>query len=174
MSDTRGGTRNLKLVIAGLLASILCTLFAATAQADPVGVKVGNSLLVERIDQINVSEFWKLAKQPSLYSDKGNPPGGALGLWLHDYEQAPREGDWVAVGLIGVGFGDLGETPIMIRVWAKSPTGIMGAKLAVVEVRAKSDQAMAFDVGFRGQHFMLTTTPEGLVHLDDSEIGSIE
>lgn len=157
-----------------LLASMIWLISAAGAQADPTGIKVGDNLIVESIDKIDVSEFWTLGHEKTIYTRQGNPPGGALGLWLFDYEQAPRDGGWVAVGLVGVGFGGLGEVPVMVKVWARSPSEIMGRKITIDEQRAKPDQSAAFDVSFRDQHFTLTTTPGGLVHLNGEQIGRIE
>jgi hypothetical protein len=164
----------LKQGLAAFFASIAWLFCAAAAQADPAGTRVGESVIVERVDDISVSEFWRLGHEKTFYTRQGNAPGGSLGLWIFDYEQAPRDGGWVAVGLIGVGFGDLGEVPVMVKVWARSSGEIMGPKIAVEEQRAKPDQSSAFDISFRGQHFLLTTTPAGLVYLDGKQIGRIE
>jgi len=164
----------MKRIIAATLIAIFGSLGVGQALADPTGIAVGDTMLAERVQQLSVSEFWQLGPGEVSYPKQANPPGGVLSLWLHDYEQAPRDGDWVAVGLIGVGFGDLGEVPVLVRLWAKSPSEIMGAKIAVSERRAQPGQATAFDINFRGQYILLATTPSGAVQLDGQHIGAIE
>lgn len=71
---------------------------------------------VEAIEQISVYDLWN-----SFYDKELTPKSYfAVGVWPYDYESHPYdEAKGHAVAMILFGMGDVGETPVGIRVWSQ-------------------------------------------------------
>lgn len=141
----------------------------ADAFAQPGGKRIAEGLVVEPISEIGVADLWRLSVPVNIVSKKGKPPGGVVAIWNFNGENAPRDGDWQAVGVIVDGFGDIAEKPVGLRVWAKQ-----GAPIVAAELAPEPGYAVLFSVSIGKMKFALAHTPAGQVLIDGDAIGAIE
>lgn len=82
--------------------------------------KPNSGLLFECVSSISSDEFWAVSEQHVL-SDKD---GLTASLWTLDSEFFEENGQRLLVGIVGVGYGDVGESPHLAKVWASSSTSL--------------------------------------------------
>jgi hypothetical protein len=152
------------------IAAMLVLTFAssAVANAQPQGIRVGSSLIVEPVSEISTRELWHLGVPKHVISKLGKPPGGAVGVWDYDWESTRHDNGWVAICLIMTGFGDIAEAPVAIRVWSKGRGAV-----AISEQAAEGDRVVSFGVSIDGERFLLSHTAAGAVFVNDEPVGDI-
>lgn len=158
----------MRLLATCVVGPFIGALLAAAAQAEPHGLRVGDSLIVEVISTLDTSEVWHLSLPETHYTSQGTAPGGVVGVWTYDAEEARIDGEWWAACIVMDGIGDLDEQPVAIRVWAKGKQ-----RVVVKEVKPLAGLASAFRIGVGKAGFILTHTPMGVVRVDETEIGKI-
>jgi hypothetical protein len=155
------------------LAIVLATLGLAlisigNADAQPQGIRVGSNLIVERVSEISTQELWHLGVPQHATSRLGEPPGGAIGLWEYDGESGLHDDGWFAICLIMVGFGDIAETPVALRVWSRA------YHVVTIAERSPGDgRVVSFGVGVDRVMFVLSHDAAGAVFVDDDLAGEI-
>lgn len=102
------------MIRAFTLGLILSVCAVKTAHADPLGLAVAPDIILERVETLSVQDWWALGR-----SDVVERNGMFVSLSQFDWESAPINAGWAAVGLVGVGQGDLGEIPVVLRVWSR-------------------------------------------------------
>jgi hypothetical protein len=127
----------MKRLIFILVATILNSEFAEGQKL------IGNSESVrfEKVDCISVKDLWSFARSEHVYSEIG----AVLGYWEYDVEDAPRQGEWVAIGIVLAGFGDIGEKPVAAIVWTNGDVVFLD-QLSRMASTAGNSAIMAFSV----------------------------
>ena len=69
----------------------------------------------EPIDEISTEEFWVLGSATSIGSE-GN---AVIAYWPFDPDERPEIDGWRRIGIIGAGWFDLGEKPVVAKVFAR-------------------------------------------------------
>lgn len=155
---------------AGLTAVLAsASLLTSEAVAQPTGLQVAPDLIIETVDQISAEELWHLSIPQHVASKVGKPPGGVVGLWNYGRENRRTDGGWFAVCILLDGFGDIGEKPVAIRVWSRSPSDA-----TVTERSPDQASAMIVEVAVNQSRFTISHTPMGTVFLNGDRIGQIQ
>ena len=152
--------------VAGLLVGL--AILTAGAQAQPSGIRIAPDLIVETVSEIDTGQLWHLSPPEHQPSKQGKPPGGIIGVWTYSDESGLYKDGWIAICLIMDGFGDIAETPVAIRVWAKSR-----AKPRITERAHGGDHALSFEIKVGADSFILAHTPLGVVFVNDQKVGEI-
>lgn len=122
------------LVAAFLMLAGAC----GPAAAEPHGISIDRDMLLEPVGEIPIEQWWHIAEQQTRFEG-----GAAIALSQFDDESAPVDGDWRAVGLVGIGLGDVGERPVAFRVW------VLNASRETGHFRALEVQPSAIASSFR-------------------------
>jgi hypothetical protein len=101
--------------IVAILISVLGSLEGAASEPLISTVKF------ERVDMISIKELSSLAKPEVIFSNH-NP---VIVYWPFGRDEIIQDGEWLLLGITIAGFGDVGETPIGAKVWAKSDVKIL-------------------------------------------------
>jgi hypothetical protein len=96
------------------------------------------SIRFEKIDSVSTRELWSLTLVGPFHAKSG----AVIGFWAYDPENAPRNQDWTAIGVALAGLGDIGETPVAFRVWARDKSGLLDA----LSKEATSGGAVAYAI----------------------------
>jgi len=156
--------------LSSLAAALMsASLLISEAAAQPDGRQVAPDLIIETVDQVSAEELWHLSFPQHVVSKVGKPPGGVIGLWNYGRENRRTDGGWFAVCILLDGFGDIGEKPVAIRVWSRSP-----ADATVTERLPDQTSAMLFEVAVGQSTFTISHTPMGAVFLNGEKIGQIQ
>lgn len=152
------------------LAMMFALVFSTTpAAADPNGVRVNPNIILEPITEVPLIEAFRTAE----FVHGG---GGVLGVWRFSYEEgAYDDGDWQAIGLIGVSALGEGIEPVIVRVWARGEitSGDSEGLIAAPLSSPSADIASAFRVGLTRTRGAATITIDqrGVVEVNDQRLG---
>jgi hypothetical protein len=155
-----------------LLRATVVLLFLLVATPVWAQQGVGEHVRIEPVSTLPVIQLWQAGRAEVVWSDRG----AVVSVWRFNYENHPDDGPWAALGLVGVGMGDLGETPVVFRVWARGASEQADfTQFAAVVVPAEPSQSGAFDLAFgpgRGSA-VLAVGQDGSVSLDGRPLGVI-
>lgn len=101
--------------IVKLICIVLCVLGTSFAYGgEKQWVKLGNGFAAEKIDHVEPADLWHSTNGNTYRSSDGL----VVGFWPIDPESANRNGEWIMVGLLLSGLGDIAETPVAVRLWS--------------------------------------------------------
>ena len=133
------------------------------AYAEPRGVRIGSELIVEPVEQVTTEELWHL--RAAKYYLPVRDAGGAavLAVWDYDSESGIRDEAWLAICLAIVGTGDVGETPVALRIWAKA-RDVIDYKIQGVE--PGTGKISEYEVSIGPQKISIANTQLGTVFIN--------
>ncbi|HXI86200.1 MAG TPA: hypothetical protein VNH64_01980 [Parvularculaceae bacterium] len=102
----------MRSLIAFIAACVISALISVHAEQP---ASQSDSVRFEKISQLSTREFWKLGLPDTIHS--GGLP--IIGYWPFDPDEIVEDDGWRRIGIIGAGLGDVGETPVVAKVWAK-------------------------------------------------------
>ena len=87
--------------------------FHSGVLAEKISIKEKEGFMFEIVDNIPIKEL--LALKPDEHAE--NYPIGFIDIREFGYEWFPNDGKMKAAFLISAGLGDLGESPVAVKIW---------------------------------------------------------
>lgn len=147
--------------------AIALALFVAPASAEPNGLRINPSIILEPIASVSLSEAFHT---PEFVQGED----GVIGLWRFSYEEGLIDGDWQAIGLIAVSTLGEGVEPVAARVWARGEiTSGDSSGLTAAAISPPTGSITAFRVQLTRTRGTATITLDGngLVQVNNQRLG---
>lgn len=163
-----------------VVSAALAAPMAARGAADPAA---GGDLTYEGdyryglISSVSAKELWHTSETTILSST-----GALIRYFEFDWEAAPRDGAWIAQGIVLVGTGDVDKPPVAIKFWAKDRTRLQAELSHKLSLEGKEAVAIftpslvecSQESDCAGQQFRFASTAAGDVFVGTKKIGSIK
>ena len=156
-----------------LASAVLAACFAADAisvdAAKQNSETDATSIKAEIIDTLPTQEVWSF-QPPVLLASEG---GGVIMYWGYGIEVTPLEEDWIGVGVVMAGLGDLYEKPVAVRIWTKASDRFL--KDQSIAESENGDNAVALFGDAEGKvRLRFAVTPYGDVLINEKPIGAVD
>jgi len=147
-----------------VLSSVLLLLPALSSGAEPL-IRISPAASADTFSTIDIQELWS-STQPV------NALGGNVTVQfrLFDREYRPQQANLWGCGWMLVGTGDLGITPVGIRVWTKTHCDLQ----VLAEKKGALGADELFKVTVDSESFELRVTADGKVSLAGHPVGVIK
>jgi hypothetical protein len=172
-------------VLSRIACVVAALLLSAAAKPAPRGidpalvgeVKVEGNYRWAIVANMSPYEVWHSSDTIIL-----SPVGALIRYMEFDFESAPRDGEWIAQGLVLVGTGDIKMQPVAIKLWSRDRVRLQGEISHALSLERK--QAIAIftpslvecktQAECGPDQFRFTSNAAGEVFVGSTMIGSIK